>query len=168
VTVSYTHRPGLCQIRSAHRLPHAGLSEILYPDVMEHHVTGTGTPGNHDICLTTSLPHSGFVTCSTNDRRRSVQWNAYRAVIQALGVPDKVTSRLGELTFRDGAPTSETVPTVYDHLDFVHALNASTRAGPSPSSSSPTAAPSGRVPPQPQGPDRNRNRFPFAGRRADK
>ena len=41
-----------------------------------------------------------------------------------LGTPDEVASRIGSLSFVDGVPTGETAELVYDHLDFVHALNA--------------------------------------------
>ena len=37
--------------------------------------------------------------------------------------PEQIQSRLGSLEFFDGVPTVDTVETVYDHLDFVHALN---------------------------------------------
>ena len=37
--------------------------------------------------------------------------------------PEQIQSRLGALEFFDGVPTVDTVETVYDHLDFVHALN---------------------------------------------
>ena len=47
------------------------------------------------------------------------------AEVQAsVSTPDKVKSRLGTLEFTDGAPSAETVETLYEHLDFVHALNA--------------------------------------------
>jgi hypothetical protein len=41
----------------------------------------------------------------------------------SITTPDKVESRLGTLEFVDGVPSRETVETMYDHLDFVHALN---------------------------------------------
>jgi hypothetical protein len=45
-------------------------------------------------------------------------------VLASLSTPDKVESRLGQLEFTDGAPARSTVETLYDHLDFVHGLNA--------------------------------------------
>jgi hypothetical protein len=42
----------------------------------------------------------------------------------AISTPDRVESRIGTLEFTDGAPTAKTVEALYDHLDFVHALNA--------------------------------------------
>jgi hypothetical protein len=42
----------------------------------------------------------------------------------SLSTPDRVDSRIGALEFRDGAPNASTVETLYDHLDFYHALNA--------------------------------------------
>ena len=45
-------------------------------------------------------------------------------VLASLSTPDKVESRLGQLEFTDGAPARKTVETLYDHLDFVHGLNA--------------------------------------------
>jgi len=41
-----------------------------------------------------------------------------------IAVPDKMDTRLGELTFVDGAPSADTVEKVFDHLDFTNALNA--------------------------------------------
>jgi len=43
--------------------------------------------------------------------------------LRSLGTPDHFESRVGTLDFVDGVPNSETVETVYDHLDFVHGLN---------------------------------------------
>ena len=45
-------------------------------------------------------------------------------VLKRVSTPDRVESRLGGLEFTDGAPSAKTVETLYDHLDFVHALNA--------------------------------------------
>ena len=45
-------------------------------------------------------------------------------VLASLSTPDQVESRLGPLEFTDGAPARKTVETLYDHLDFVHGLNA--------------------------------------------
>ena len=42
---------------------------------------------------------------------------------RAISTPDQLASPLGTLEFVDGVPSSETVERVYDHLDFVHALN---------------------------------------------
>ncbi len=41
-----------------------------------------------------------------------------------IAIPDEMDTRLGKLTFTDGAPSDETVKTVFDHLDFTNALNA--------------------------------------------
>lgn len=43
--------------------------------------------------------------------------------LQAISTPDRLESRLGPLDFVDGVPSAETTERVYDHLDFVHALN---------------------------------------------
>jgi hypothetical protein len=45
-------------------------------------------------------------------------------VLAALSTPDRVESRIGALEFTDGAPSAKTVEMLYDHLDFVHGLNA--------------------------------------------
>ena len=45
-------------------------------------------------------------------------------VLARLSTPDVVESRIGALEFTDGAPGAKTVERLYDHLDFVHALNA--------------------------------------------
>ena len=47
--------------------------------------------------------------------------SADESLRRVLGVPDQVETRLGALTSLDGVPSAETV---YDHLYFVHALNA--------------------------------------------
>ena len=40
-----------------------------------------------------------------------------------LGAPGQIETRIGTLSFVDGVPDGETAARVYDHLDFVHALN---------------------------------------------
>ncbi len=44
-------------------------------------------------------------------------------MINSIGAPERLETRLGTLGFVDGVPSSETTETVYEHLDFVHALN---------------------------------------------
>jgi hypothetical protein len=43
--------------------------------------------------------------------------------LRSISTPDRLESRLGTLEFVDGVPSGETSEKVYDHLDFVHALN---------------------------------------------
>src|SRR5687767_4422995 len=43
--------------------------------------------------------------------------------VRSIGTPERVDSRLGSLEYVDGFPSRETSELVYDHLDFVHALN---------------------------------------------
>ena len=43
--------------------------------------------------------------------------------LRSISTPERVDSRLGALEFVDGVPSRETSELVYDHLDFVHALN---------------------------------------------
>ena len=43
--------------------------------------------------------------------------------LRSISTPQQLQTRLGTLEFVNGVPRSETVETVYDHLDFVHALN---------------------------------------------
>ncbi len=45
-------------------------------------------------------------------------------VMPSISTPDTVASRLGELSFVDGAPTRETSSLLYDHLVFIHAVQA--------------------------------------------
>ena len=45
-------------------------------------------------------------------------------VLASLSTADQVETRIGSLEFTDGAPAAKTVEALYDHLDFVHALNA--------------------------------------------
>ena len=42
----------------------------------------------------------------------------------SITTPDSVESRLGTLEFDDGAPSEATAALLYDHLDFVHAVEA--------------------------------------------
>ena len=44
-------------------------------------------------------------------------------VLKRVSTADRVESRLGGLEFTDGAPSAKTVETLYDHLDYMHALN---------------------------------------------
>ena len=43
--------------------------------------------------------------------------------LRSISTPERLDSRLGTLEFVDGVPSGETAEKVYDHLDFVHALN---------------------------------------------
>jgi hypothetical protein len=51
-------------------------------------------------------------------------------VLASISTPDTVESRLGVLKFDDGAPTAATAALLYDHLDFVHGVEAFIRAYP--------------------------------------
>ena len=42
----------------------------------------------------------------------------------SISTPDRVESRLGTLEFDDGAPSEATAALLYDHLDFVHGVEA--------------------------------------------
>ena len=42
----------------------------------------------------------------------------------SLTTPDKVTTRMGTLDFKDGMPSAATAAKVYDQIDFTHAYNA--------------------------------------------
>ena len=50
--------------------------------------------------------------------------------LRSISTPDRVESRLGTLEFNDGAPTKATAELLYDHLDFVHAMEAFINAYP--------------------------------------
>ena len=50
--------------------------------------------------------------------------------LRSISTPDRVDSRLGTLEFRDGAPTKATAELLYDHLDFVHGVEAFINAFP--------------------------------------
>jgi hypothetical protein len=43
--------------------------------------------------------------------------------LRSISTPERLDSRLGTLEFVDGVPSGATSELVYDHLDFVHALN---------------------------------------------
>ena len=44
--------------------------------------------------------------------------------LASISTPDKVESRLGTLEFDDGAPSEATAALLYDHLDFLHGVEA--------------------------------------------
>ena len=44
--------------------------------------------------------------------------------LHAISTPDRLESRLGTLDFDDGAPSEETAALLYDHLDFMHGVEA--------------------------------------------
>ena len=44
------------------------------------------------------------------------------AELEAISIPDKVETPIGELEFFDGVPTGDTVQTVYDNLDRMRGL----------------------------------------------
>ena len=46
------------------------------------------------------------------------------AGLGSVSTPDKVDSRIGTLEFDDGAPSEATAALLYDHLDFVHGVEA--------------------------------------------
>lgn len=43
---------------------------------------------------------------------------------RSISTPDVVESRLGRPEFRDGAPSEATAELLYEHLDFVHGVEA--------------------------------------------
>ena len=42
----------------------------------------------------------------------------------SIKTPDKVESSIGPLTYKDGAPSPETVAKAYDYLDLMHGVEA--------------------------------------------
>jgi hypothetical protein len=50
--------------------------------------------------------------------------SATSEMLASITTPDTVESRLGTLEFDDGAPSEATAALLYDHLDFVHAVEA--------------------------------------------
>ena len=42
----------------------------------------------------------------------------------AIRTPDRVESRLGTLTFKDGVPDDATAQKLFDEIDYVHAFEA--------------------------------------------
>ena len=51
-------------------------------------------------------------------------------ILRSISTPDLVETRLGTLEFRDGAPTKATAELLYEHLDFVHGVEAFINAFP--------------------------------------
>jgi hypothetical protein len=62
--------------------------------------------------------------------------------LRSISTPDSVQSRLGALSFDDGAPSEETAALLYDHLDFVHGVEAFINVYPGASRDSLRRAPS--------------------------
>ncbi|MCB1495374.1 MAG: DUF1254 domain-containing protein [Bauldia sp.] len=52
--------------------------------------------------------------------------NASAQTPASITTPDSVKTQIGDLTFRDGAPSEETAAAVYDNLDFTYAFRAFT------------------------------------------
>ena len=50
--------------------------------------------------------------------------------LRSISTPDRVESRLGTLEFDDGAPSEATAALLYDHLDFMHGVEAFINAYP--------------------------------------
>ena len=50
--------------------------------------------------------------------------------LASISTPDRVDSRLGTLEFTDGSPSEATARLLYDHLDFVHGVQAFINAFP--------------------------------------
>jgi hypothetical protein len=51
-------------------------------------------------------------------------WKSAADIPPSLITPDEINTRLGMLTFDDGAPSSDTIQKALDNLDFVRALSA--------------------------------------------
>ena len=49
---------------------------------------------------------------------------------ESITTPDRMESRLGTLEFEDGAPSPATAELLYDHLDFIHGVQAFINAYP--------------------------------------
>src|SRR5512132_717290 len=47
--------------------------------------------------------------------------------LSSISTPDVVESRLGRLEFRDGAPSQERAALLYENLDFMHGVEASSQ-----------------------------------------
>jgi hypothetical protein len=46
-----------------------------------------------------------------------------KETLESLSMPEVADSRIGTLQFTDGAPTGDATQKLYDHLDYIHALN---------------------------------------------
>ena len=56
--------------------------------------------------------------------RTAAGQSAAGTLAPSSATPNKVTTRIGTLDFKDGAPNQETIEKTYDNLDFTHAFNA--------------------------------------------
>jgi hypothetical protein len=46
-----------------------------------------------------------------------------KETLESLSMPEVADSRIGTLQFTDGAPSGDATQKLYDHLDYIHALN---------------------------------------------
>ncbi|MCS5718996.1 DUF1254 domain-containing protein [Herbiconiux sp. CPCC 205763] len=60
----------------------------------------------------------------------TIQSTVSTDTVASLSTPDHIESRIGRLEFTDGAPTAATAELLYDHLDFVRAVEAFINAFP--------------------------------------
>ncbi len=65
-----------------------------------------------------------FITCAALSALLSAaSAEVPQATIQSLSAPNSVDTRIGTLSFEDGAPTAKTASQVFDAIDFARALN---------------------------------------------
>jgi hypothetical protein len=64
------------------------------------------------------------------DMGTGVQQGVSAETLRSISTPDRVESRLGTLEFDDGAPSEATAELLYEHLDFVHGVEAFINAFP--------------------------------------
>jgi hypothetical protein len=77
--------------------------------------------------LGADITASDFVRHESGAERNHLevtQMSVSSETLHSVATPDRLETRLGTLELVDGVPTRETTETVYDHLDFTHALNA--------------------------------------------
>ena len=53
-----------------------------------------------------------------------------KETLESISIPDFVDTRIGSLEFSKGVPSKDAVAKAYDHLDFLHGVNAYLNAFP--------------------------------------
>ncbi len=80
-------------------------------------LTKTNDTINHHVRLLASI-----LACATVPLSAVTMAQTTSGSPPAIGIPDKVESRLGTLEYNGGVPASATVQTAYDNMDFMHAV----------------------------------------------
>lgn len=81
--------------------------------------------GHHHIASVSPFAVAGLFALLSGPIQAQTAQSKYSAEVPTyITTPDTVDTRIGTLTFRDGAPDADTVAKVYDQLDFSRGIEA--------------------------------------------